>query len=167
MGVPMNTILMSGKPTKKPSLIQSWTAGALQNVDPSDIPDVDGMIGEIPPCQSWSAAGKLRVLTIREGSIVFDFIRILQEKNPNFPGGECSRYAVAPNERRWTASKTFKESGYQLSFSCSMLPTTWCRQDRKRCFLLVIVMTWVLTLNSSCRLIMKLRCGLPLAILDG
>ena len=37
-----------------------------------------------PPCQSWSEAGALRGINDKRGQLFFDFIRILQDKQPLF-----------------------------------------------------------------------------------
>ena len=48
-----------------------------------EVPDCDGIIGG-PPCQSWSAAGALRGVEDKRGQLFFDFIRILEAKQPLF-----------------------------------------------------------------------------------
>ena len=53
------------------------------DISPEEIPDADGIIGG-PPCQSWSEAGALRGINDKRGQLFFDFIRILQDKQPLF-----------------------------------------------------------------------------------
>ncbi|MFM6981516.1 MAG: DNA cytosine methyltransferase [Microbacteriaceae bacterium] len=52
-------------------------------VDPSDVPDVDGIIGG-PPCQSWSEAGANRGLDDARGQVFLDYIRLIKAKKPKF-----------------------------------------------------------------------------------
>jgi DNA (cytosine-5)-methyltransferase 1 len=56
---------------------------SINNIDPDEIPDCDGIIGG-PPCQSWSEAGALRGISDKRGQLFFDFIRILNHKKPLF-----------------------------------------------------------------------------------
>ena len=56
---------------------------SITDVDPSEVPDCDGIIGG-PPCQSWSEAGSLRGIADKRGQLFFDFIRILEAKKPLF-----------------------------------------------------------------------------------
>ena len=48
---------------------------SIVDVDSSEVPDCDGIIGG-PPCQSWSEAGSLRGIEDKRGQLFFDFIRI-------------------------------------------------------------------------------------------
>lgn len=49
----------------------------------SDIPDCDGIVGG-PPCQTWSLAGNLDGADDERGSVFYDYIDIIQEKQPSF-----------------------------------------------------------------------------------
>ena len=70
-----------GKPSKEISKI---TGGDIRSLKETDFPDeVDGIIGG-PPCQSWSEAGALRGIDDERGQLFFDYIRILQSKQPKF-----------------------------------------------------------------------------------
>ncbi|WP_085247121.1 DNA cytosine methyltransferase [Gilliamella mensalis] len=44
---------------------------------------IDGIIGG-PPCQSWSEAGALRGISDDRGKLFFEFIRLLEDVQPNF-----------------------------------------------------------------------------------
>jgi DNA (cytosine-5)-methyltransferase 1 len=52
-------------------------------VKSSELPECDGIIGG-PPCQSWSEAGSLRGIDDDRGQLFFEFIRILNDKQPKF-----------------------------------------------------------------------------------
>jgi len=56
---------------------------SIVNIQSSEIPDVDGIIGG-PPCQSWSEAGAGRGINDSRGQLFFEYIRILKEKQPRF-----------------------------------------------------------------------------------
>ena len=58
--------------------------GDIRNITEKDFPDdVDGIIGG-PPCQSWSEAGAMKGIEDKRGQLFFDFIRILEAKQPKF-----------------------------------------------------------------------------------
>ena len=46
----------------------------IREINESDIPDSDGIIGG-PPCQSWSLGGKCLGINDERGKLVFDYIR--------------------------------------------------------------------------------------------
>ena len=56
---------------------------SITKINASEVPDCDGIIGG-PPCQSWSEAGALRGIKDKRGQLFFDFIRILEAKQPKF-----------------------------------------------------------------------------------
>lgn len=56
---------------------------SITDIKAGEIPDCAGIIGG-PPCQSWSEAGALRGIKDKRGRLFFDFIRILEEKQPLF-----------------------------------------------------------------------------------
>ena len=92
---------------------------SLRKVDADDVPDCDGIIGG-PPCQSWSEAGALRGINDKRGQLFFDFIRILEAKQPKFflaenvSGMLSSRHAEALENIK----EMFRNAGagYELSF---------------------------------------------------
>lgn len=56
---------------------------SIVEVESSDVPDCDGIIGG-PPCQSWSEAGALRGIEDKRGQLFFEYIRLLKAKRPLF-----------------------------------------------------------------------------------
>ncbi|MDO4611910.1 MAG: DNA cytosine methyltransferase [Candidatus Saccharibacteria bacterium] len=56
---------------------------SITDVSVEDIPDCDGIIGG-PPCQSWSEAGAGRGINDKRGQLFYDYIRILETKQPKF-----------------------------------------------------------------------------------
>lgn len=55
----------------------------IRNIDINEIPDSDGIIGG-PPCQSWSIAGNLKGVDDDRGKLFYNYINILDKKNPKF-----------------------------------------------------------------------------------
>jgi DNA (cytosine-5)-methyltransferase 1 len=108
---------------------------SITEIDSSEIPDCDGIIGG-PPCQSWSEAGALRGIDDKRGQLFFDFIRILKEKQPlfflaeNVSGMLLPRHAKALNHIK----NLFEDTGYNLSFQLLNASDYDVPQDRKRVF---------------------------------
>lgn len=87
------------------------------DVLPTDIPDVDGIIGG-PPCQSWSEAGAHRGISDKRGQLFFDYIRLLKEKQPKFFLAENVSGILHPKHKKAFSNiiKEFENSGYILSY---------------------------------------------------
>lgn len=103
----------------------------------SEVPDCDGIIGG-PPCQSWSAAGALRGLEDKRGQLFFDFIRLLEAKQPKFFLAENVAGMLVPRHRQALENiKAMFENageGYHLSFQMLNAADYGVPQDRKRVF---------------------------------
>jgi DNA (cytosine-5)-methyltransferase 1 len=56
---------------------------SITDVPTNEVPDCDGIIGG-PPCQSWSEAGAMRGLEIKEDSFFMISLEYLQTNNLNF-----------------------------------------------------------------------------------
>jgi len=112
---------------------------SIRDVDSSEIPDCDGIIGG-PPCQSWSEAGALRGIKDKRGQLFYEFIRILRDKQPKFFVAENVSGMLASRHAGAMASiqELFKESGYNLSFTMLNASDYWVPQDRKRVFFIGI-----------------------------
>lgn len=103
---------------------------------PSDeVPECDGIIGG-PPCQSWSEAGAMKGINDKRGQLFFDFIRILEAKQPKFFLAENVSGMLLG--RHSSALKNIKEMfrnagiGYELSFEMVNACDYNVPQDRKR-----------------------------------
>lgn len=104
---------------------------------PSDeVPECDGIIGG-PPCQSWSEGGSKRGLEDKRGQLFWDYIRILDAKNPKFfvaenvKGMLMSRYGSALDNFK----KAFSEAGkygYDLYFQVVNAADYNVPEDRER-----------------------------------
>ncbi|MGM0581599.1 MAG: DNA cytosine methyltransferase [Bacteroidota bacterium] len=103
----------------------------------NEVPECDGIIGG-PPCQSWSEAGSLRGINDKRGQLFFDFIRILEAKQPKFFLAENVSGMLLG--RHSEALKNIKEmfqnagTGYELSFQMLNASDFDVPQDRKRVF---------------------------------
>lgn len=55
--------------------------GDVTKIDPKELPDFDLLVGGFP-CQAFSIAGKRRGFDDTRGTLIFDVLRILKEKQP-------------------------------------------------------------------------------------
>ncbi len=114
---------------------------SLLDVRSEDVPDCDGIIGG-PPCQSWSEAGALRGINDKRGQLFFDFIRILDAKQPKFFLAENVSGMLLPRHKE--ALENIKDMfrsagmGYKLSFQLLNASDFGVPQDRKRVFFIGI-----------------------------
>ena len=110
---------------------------SITDIKSTEVPDCDGIIGG-PPCQSWSEAGSLRGINDKRGQLFYDFIRILEAKQPKFFLAENVSGMLL--ERHSEALKNIKElfknagTGYELSFKLLNASDFDVPQDRKRVF---------------------------------
>lgn len=110
---------------------------SIAQIKEDEVPDCDGIIGG-PPCQSWSAAGALRGIEDKRGQLFFDFIRILEAKQPKFFLAENVSGMLVPRHRQ--ALENIKNMfrgagiGYELSFKMLNAADYSVPQDRKRVF---------------------------------
>jgi DNA (cytosine-5)-methyltransferase 1 len=110
---------------------------SIVNIKSDEVPECDGIIGG-PPCQSWSEAGSKRGINDNRGQLFFDFIRILEAKQPKFFLAENVSGMLV--KRHDDALKNIKEMfknagiGYDLSFKLLNASDFDVPQDRKRVF---------------------------------
>lgn len=90
---------------------------SITNVLASEIPDADGIIGG-PPCQSWSEAGAGRGINDTRGQLFYDYVRILQEKQPKFFLAENVSGILHPKHALALKNiiQEFKNAGYEVSY---------------------------------------------------
>lgn len=81
------------------------------------IPECDGIIGG-PPCQSWSLAGSMRGTDDDRGSVFYDYIDIIQAKQPKFFVTENVPGIVSKNniDEFEEIIDSFQEIGYTVKF---------------------------------------------------
>ena len=108
---------------------------SIVDISANEVPECDGIIGG-PPCQSWSEAGAMKGIEDKRGQLFFDFIRILESKQPKFFLAENVSGMLL--NRHSEALKNIKEMfknagvGYELSFEMVNACDYNIPQDRKR-----------------------------------
>lgn len=109
---------------------------SITDIPVDEVPECDGIIGG-PPCQSWSEGGSKRGLNDKRGQLFWDYIRILNAKNPKFfvaenvKGMLMSRYGDALENFK----KAFSEAGqygYDLYFQVVNAADYGVPEDRER-----------------------------------
>ena len=107
------------------------------DIPAKEVPDCEGIIGG-PPCQSWSEAGSKRGVNDKRGQLFFDFIRILEAKQPKFFLAEnvSGMLLGRHNEALENIKELFQNAGigYELSFQMLNASNFDVPQDRKRVF---------------------------------
>lgn len=108
---------------------------SIVDVKSEEVPDCIGIIGG-PPCQSWSEAGVLRGIEDSRGQLFYEFIRILEDKQPLFFLAENVSGMLAGRHRQALENikGMFREAGkgYELSFQLLNAKDYDVPQDRKR-----------------------------------
>ena len=114
---------------------------SIVNIPANEVPDCDGIIGG-PPCQSWSEAGAARGIKDKRGQLFYDFIRILEKKQPKFFLAEnVSGMLISKHTEALEGIKElFRNAGvgYELSFKMLNSCNYNVPQDRKRVFFIGI-----------------------------
>lgn len=107
----------------------------IRNIDSSEIPDCDGIIGG-PPCQSWSEAGTLKGIEDARGQFFYDYIRILKDKLPKFFLAEnvVGMLSKRHSEAVENIKKMFVDCGYDLTVTLVNVADYGIPQGRKRVF---------------------------------
>ncbi|MGK7916737.1 MAG: DNA cytosine methyltransferase [Prochloraceae cyanobacterium] len=105
----------------------------IRNIKSSEIPDCVGIIGG-PPCQSWSEAGAGRGINDTRGRLFYDYIRIVQDKQPLFFLAEnVSGILAARHTKAFTnILNLFRDIGYEVSYQLLNANDFQVPQDRKR-----------------------------------
>ena len=114
---------------------------SIVNIPADEVPECDGIIGG-PPCQSWSEAGAARGIKDKRGQLFYDFIRILEAKQPKFFLAEnVSGMLISKHSEALEGIKElFRNAGvgYELSFQMLNASDYNVPQDRKRVFFIGI-----------------------------
>ena len=114
---------------------------SIVDIPSEEVPDCDGIIGG-PPCQSWSEAGALRGIRDKRGQLFYDFIRILEAKQPKFFLAEnvSGMLLGRHSEALENIKELFRNAGvgYDLSFDMLNASDYNVPQDRKRVFFIGI-----------------------------
>lgn len=110
---------------------------SITQIPSEDVPDCDGIIGG-PPCQSWSEAGSMRGIEDNRGQLFFEFIRLLEAKQPYFFLAEnvSGMLLLRHKEALDNIKNHFRNAGigYDLHFEMLNAKDFKVPQDRKRVF---------------------------------
>jgi len=105
----------------------------IRNIKSEEIPNCVGIIGG-PPCQSWSEAGAQRGIDDSRGQLFYDYIRIVQDKQPLFFLAENVSGILAAKHKQAFDNiiSQFQEIGYQISYKLLNAKDFEVPQDRQR-----------------------------------
>ncbi|MBN2777111.1 MAG: DNA cytosine methyltransferase [Bacteroidales bacterium] len=110
---------------------------SITQIPNEDVPECDGIIGG-PPCQSWSEAGSMRGIKDNRGQLFFEFIRLLEAKQPYFFLAEnvSGMLLLRHKEALENIKNHFRKAGigYDLHFKLLNAKDFKVPQDRKRVF---------------------------------
>jgi DNA (cytosine-5)-methyltransferase 1 len=110
---------------------------SITKIPNEEVPECDGIIGG-PPCQSWSEAGSLRGIEDNRGQLFFEFIRLLEAKQPYFFLAEnvSGMLLIRHKEALENIKNHFRKAGvgYDLHFQMLNAKDYKVPQDRKRVF---------------------------------
>jgi DNA (cytosine-5)-methyltransferase 1 len=106
---------------------------SIKDVPSSAIPDCDGIIGG-PPCQSWSEGGAGRGIEDTRGQLFYEFIRILNDKQPKFFLAEnvSGMLQLKHKTALENIKHTFEKAGYCLFIKLLNAADYGVAQDRER-----------------------------------
>jgi DNA (cytosine-5)-methyltransferase 1 len=106
---------------------------SITDIEPSEIPYADGIIGG-PPCQSWSNAGAKRGLDDSRGQMFLHYINTIRIKQPKF--FLCENVAGMVSKRNVETFngfiKMFKDAGYNVSWKLLDASDYGVPQTRRR-----------------------------------
>jgi DNA (cytosine-5)-methyltransferase 1 len=106
---------------------------SITEVEPGEIPSVDGFIGG-PPCQSWSEAGSARGIEDKRGQLFWEYVRLIESKRPlfflaeNVSGILFNRHNTAFQD----ILQGFADLGYNVSYGLLNANNYGVPQDRER-----------------------------------
>jgi DNA (cytosine-5)-methyltransferase 1 len=105
----------------------------IRDINSSEIPECLGIIGG-PPCQSWSEAGAGRGINDSRGQLFYDYIRIVEDKQPLFFLAENVSGILAEKHTKAFTNilNQFRNIGYEVSYQLLNANNFGVPQDRQR-----------------------------------
>ena len=105
----------------------------IQDIKSKEIPNCIGIIGG-PPCQSWSEAGAGRGINDSRGKLFYEYIRIVEDKQPLFFLAENVRGILSSRHTKAFVNilNQFRKIGYEISYQLLNSNDFNVPQDRKR-----------------------------------
>lgn len=109
---------------------------SILDVPSDDIPEVDGILGG-PPCQSWSLAGAMRGLQDPRGTLFYEYVRVLRDKQPKFFVAENVKGMLSSSHRESFENivEMFGQIGYDVQWRLLNARDHGVPQDRERVFI--------------------------------
>lgn len=111
---------------------------SIENIKSKDVPDeAIGFVGG-PPCQSWSLAGSMKGINDSRGRLLYEYVRLIKEKEPlfflteNVPGMVCKTHY----NDFMDFVNSLKDIGYNVQFETLNASDYGVPQDRKRVFII-------------------------------
>lgn len=107
----------------------------IRDIKSDEVPSCDGIIGG-PPCQSWSEAGRMKGINDARGQLFYEFIRLLEEKQPKFFVAEnvSGMLSKRHSEAVDNIIKLFEDAGYDMNIKLLNANDYNVPQDRLRVF---------------------------------
>ena len=119
---------------------------SITDISANEIPECDGILGG-PPCQSWSEAGAGRGINDKRGQLFYDYIRILNAKQPKF--FLCENVSGILSSRHFKSFQEFlnkfEDAGYNVSWKLVNANDYNVPEDRER----VIIVGYRKDLNKT------------------
>ena len=114
--------------------------GDITKISEKDIPNHDLLVAGFP-CQSFSIAGLQKGFNDTRGTLFFDIVRILKEKQPKYILLENVKNLVSHDEGRTfkVIIKTLNEIGYTIDFSVINSAEAGLAQNRERTYIVGIL----------------------------
>jgi DNA (cytosine-5)-methyltransferase 1 len=105
----------------------------IKDINSSEIPKCLGIIGG-PPCQSWSEAGAGRGINDSRGQLFYEYIRIVEDKQPLFFLAENVSGILAEKHTKAFTNilNQFRNIGYEVSYKLLNANNFDVPQDRQR-----------------------------------
>lgn len=106
---------------------------SITDLTPEEVPEVIGFIGG-PPCQSWSLAGSMRGINDSRGRLFYDYINLIEAKQPLFFLAENVAGILSPIHypEFLKIVEAFKKIGYNVSYHLLDTKYYGVPQERRR-----------------------------------
>jgi len=105
----------------------------IKDINSAEIPECLGIIGG-PPCQSWSEAGAGRGINDSRGQLFYDYIKIVEDKQPLFFLAENVSGILSQRHTKAFTNilNQFRNIGYEVSYKLLNANNFGVPQDRQR-----------------------------------
>jgi len=131
-----NDIFIEAAETYKKNIGDHITTNNIEDINSSEIPDVDGIIGGFP-CQGFSMANSKRTTEDVRNKLYLQFVRVLKEKKPLFFVAENVKgiLSLGKGEVFKQILADFSEAGYNVRHQLFNAADFGVPQSRQRVFL--------------------------------